>query len=145
MGTDIESLTCDFDTNVNQVSDSISVPNRKTAQAIRKTLLYDKDWIELHKQYPSSRSRKTTTRITHTDAAVKRDQLKMMLDRLNKFTPDEINGLINQENKEFRSTTVAGISTVDKKLKQTWRTIGTSSVLRRIKALPTRSLKTMPC
>ena len=91
--SDYMHMTCDFDTSVNQVSDSISVPNRKTAQAIRKTLLYDKDWIELHKQYPSSRSRKTTKRITHTDAAVKREQLKMMLDRLNKFTPIRLKGL----------------------------------------------------
>ena len=115
-------MICDFDTNVESVKETVSVPNRRTAQAIRKKLIYEMDWVQLHSSYPSARSMKATQTVTDTYSIIQHDQLKTLLNRLNTYTPNELETLMTNENNQFKKTTVANITT-DKSLRQTWRTI----------------------
>ena len=115
-------MTCSIDTDKEVVKNRATVPNRKTARAIQKMLINDLDWIHLHRNYPSERSRRTSTSITDRAENIKKDRLEKLVNQLKRYTADELDTLLTEDWNRMKTNTISKIKT-NKNLKQTWRTL----------------------
>ena len=100
----------------------VKIPNKKTARATSLKLLSFGSWSMLHADYPSKRSRLTTSKLSNMHEAVKKERLAKTLKDLKDSDLDTIASNLAADWQKAKDSTIKTI-TIGKDLKKAWKTL----------------------
>lgn len=100
----------------------VKIPNKKTARAISLKLLSFGSWSMLHADYPSKRSRLTTSKLSNMHEAVKKERFAKTLKDLKDSDLDTIASNLAADWQKAKDSTIKTI-TIGKDTKKAWKTL----------------------